>query len=104
MEAQGATVDYGLLHKIEKRVNIPLVLHGTSGISDNDLAKLSKTKLSKVNINTSIRKIFGDTLRNEYEKNAVAYDRVELFEKPLRAITDKAIHYMKLLGFSAHEG
>ena len=51
-------IDFELLKKLREAVEIPLVMHGTSGISLDDLAELSRLGMAKVN--------FGEPFRYNY--------------------------------------
>ena len=47
-------LDYDLLAEIHRRVDIPLVMHGGSGLSDEQFQTAIKTGISKVNIFTDL--------------------------------------------------
>lgn len=48
-------INFDLIKQIEQKINIPLVLHGGSGTSNEDLRRLAKeTNISKVNLFTDI--------------------------------------------------
>lgn len=49
-------LDFDRIDMISKKVNIPLVLHGGSGLADNDFRQAVKLGVSKVNIFTDIDK------------------------------------------------
>ena len=51
-------IDYDLLKALRASVSVPLVQHGTSGISTNDLARLTRAGMAKVN--------FGEPFRFNY--------------------------------------
>ncbi|CUX38363.1 class II fructose-bisphosphate aldolase [Clostridium sp. C105KSO13] len=61
-------LDYELLEKIHAYVNIPLVLHGGSGIPEADVRKAINGGIRKVNVGTHIRytyiKSIGDAIQN----------------------------------------
>jgi len=57
------------LEKIFKVVKIPLVLHGASGVSREELIEARKFGIAKVNFDTSIRKIFTHILRKYLSSN-----------------------------------
>ncbi|GAB6137246.1 class II fructose-bisphosphate aldolase [Halanaerobaculum tunisiense] len=88
MKKQGAKIQYDRLEKIEKMVDIPLVIHGSSGVTDQDLSKLATTQVGKVNIGTALRMAFGKTLKEEIEENPEEFDRIKLFKKPMQAVTE----------------
>lgn len=60
----GEKIDLGLLEEISKTVSIPLVLHGSSGLSDEDVKKAIDLGVAKVNVDTNIRLAFIDGMRN----------------------------------------
>lgn len=98
METQDAVIDFDLLHEIERETEVPLVLHGSTGIKDGDMQKLLPTHVAKVNIGTALRMAFGNTLRQEFEKDAAAFDRSKLFRLPLQRIREEAEKKMTMLG------
>jgi fructose-bisphosphate aldolase class II len=99
MEVQGATIDFGRLEQIQSQVQTPLVLHGSTGVTDGDLARLAATRIGKVNIGTALRMAFGKTLRAEMQEHPQQFDRIQLFQKPMEAVKQTAIGKFKILGF-----
>ncbi len=97
MENQSAKIQYDLIEQIQALVSVPLVMHGSTGLPDEELKKIAGMHFGKVNIGTAIRMSFGKTLRNELTANPLAFDRIELFNKPMQAVKQEAIHKMKLL-------
>lgn len=51
-----------LIKKIKKEVKVPLVLHGGSGISNNDLRLAINAGISIIHVSTEIRKAWRDVL------------------------------------------
>lgn len=51
--AQAPTLAFDVLQEIGRRVEIPLVLHGGSGITDEEFQKLIRSGITKVNIATA---------------------------------------------------
>ncbi|WP_254450631.1 class II fructose-bisphosphate aldolase [Cohnella herbarum] len=98
MEVQGAKIDYDLLSRIEAKVAAPLVLHGSTGVADEDLRKLAATRIAKVNIGTALRMAFGKKLRHEMEIRPDEYDRIRLFSEPMEAVKQEALHKFRILG------
>ncbi len=98
MEVQNAKIDYGLLKKIEKQTDVPLVIHGSTGISDEEMEKLKATRVAKVNIGTALRMAFGKTLGKQFEQDPSLFDRVKLLSEPLKQVQEVARNKMLLLG------
>ncbi len=62
-------IDAELVGNIANAVDCHLVLHGGSGITDDDLRAGIKAGISIVHVNTEIRKAFRDGLEESLEKN-----------------------------------
>jgi fructose-bisphosphate aldolase class II len=56
-------LDLERLQKIKSLVNIPIVLHGSSGVPDETIQQAIKLGLRKVNIDTNIREAFVGAMR-----------------------------------------
>jgi tagatose 1,6-diphosphate aldolase GatY/KbaY len=56
------TLDLDRLRAIAARTDVPLVLHGGSGLSDGQLRAAIGAGISKVNVNTELRQAFRDAL------------------------------------------
>lgn len=57
-------LDFDRLDEIRNKVDVPLVLHGASGISTDELQKCIVQGCTKVNISTEFKVPFSQTLRN----------------------------------------
>lgn len=64
MTKRSAQLDFDLISAIRAVVPIPLVLHGSSGVSDTDLQSAVKAGMSKINIATHLNHIFTDSIRS----------------------------------------
>ena len=51
-----------------------------------------------MNIGTALRMAFGNTLREEMETNPEAFDRLDLFQRPMQEVKKAAVQKIKLLG------
>ena len=56
-------LDFERLQTIKGRINIPVVLHGASGIPECDIIKATKLGVNKINIDTDIRVAFTDGVK-----------------------------------------
>jgi len=71
-----------LLETISKRVNIPLVLHGGSGIPGETIRKCISLGISKINICTEFVAAFSDTFVKIRENEDFGYNVPGVFAKP----------------------
>lgn len=56
-------LDFDLIAEIKRRVDIPLVLHGGSGISDDDFRRAISLGMRKINFFTEMSKLATDRIR-----------------------------------------
>ena len=78
--------------------NVALVLHGGSGVPDEEIKKAVKAGIRKMNFATDICYAFLDTCLEELQKpdRAVAIDT--FMKKPIEAVKDFCITRIKLVG------
>ena len=91
------TVDYERLQKIEALVDIPLVIHGTTGIPEPDIIKLKQTRIAKFNVGTSLRMAVGNALREAMMAEPDQFDRSYFMRKIMPQIRDEATRIIKVL-------
>ena len=64
MLTRDAVLDIGLIGRIRAAVSVPLVLHGSSGVPDADLAAAVRAGMTKVNVATQLNKVYTAALRH----------------------------------------
>ncbi len=64
-----ATMRFDLLEKIHEAVDIPITLHGGSGIADEDVKRLVELGLCKMNIGAALNKAFLDGMEKVKKSN-----------------------------------
>lgn len=98
MTSQGADLNFDLLNEISRNTDVPLVIHGASGVKDDDLIKLAKSGVRKINIGTSLRLAFGRSLRKTIMEDPEIFDRIEMFQPAMEAVYEEAKKKFKLIG------
>jgi len=73
---QRPDLDFGRLAKIAERVEVPLVLHGTSGLPDEMIVRAIGYGVCKFNVNTEVRTAYMQALGDRFRSTA----KVELVE------------------------
>jgi fructose-bisphosphate aldolase class II len=99
LKQPGATIDFARLAAIEAEVRVPLVIHGTSGIFEADLARLARTRVAKFNIGTVLRQSFGKGLRATLARRPECFDRLEIMGDVIPVMTAEAVRMIRLLGW-----
>jgi len=98
MQKQEAHLDFDRLEAIRKVVDLPLVLHGSSGVADDELKIVGERGIQKVNIGTRLKRVFTDTMREMIVRNPNLHNHVKILEACTMAEKKEVIHKMKLLG------
>jgi ketose-bisphosphate aldolase len=62
-------LNFEALGRIHEQCNIPLVLHGSSGIGDEDLRRSIKLGICKINLATEIKNAYMQALKNQLKDN-----------------------------------
>ncbi len=81
----GEHIDVELLREIARIIPIPLVLHGASGLSDEEVKIAIGLGVSKINIDTNIRKAFISGMRDIPEE---AKDYRDILNKSMSNIEE----------------
>ncbi|MEV0208762.1 ketose-bisphosphate aldolase [Streptomyces sp. NPDC050788] len=63
MTTRTATLDHGLLERLSTTLDVPLVLHGSSGVPDDELAAAVAGGIAKVNVGTALNLAMTDAIR-----------------------------------------
>ncbi|SDL17623.1 class II fructose-1,6-bisphosphate aldolase [Halarsenatibacter silvermanii] len=67
-------LDFERLEKINNNVDIPLVLHGASGVPSADVEKSIDLGIRKVNVNTAFQQAFTARVRELFDEDPDLYD------------------------------
>ncbi len=86
-------LDFDRTKEISASLNIPLVLHGGTGISDEDIRKIIECGISKININTELQVVWSNSIKEYLKNNNDVYDPRKIIssgeENIKKAISDK---------------
>ncbi|RKS86076.1 tagatose 1,6-diphosphate aldolase GatY/KbaY [Orbus hercynius] len=77
-------LDFERLSHIRSAVDVPLVLHGASGLTDNDVRECIKRGICKVNVATELKIAFSDALKQYFIDHPEANDPRD-YMKPAKA-------------------
>jgi len=91
-------LDFDRLEVINSKVEIPLVLHGASGVSDDDVMKTISLGINKVNVNTDFQQAFTGKVRELLDNDPELYDPRKYCGPGREAITEKVKEKIKVLG------
>lgn len=97
MTTRDASLDFELISEIEKTAGVPLVLHGSSGVSDEDLQRAVRAGMSKINIATHLNGVFTHEIRTALDENPKLVDPRKYVGLGRDAIADEVARLLTLL-------
>lgn len=92
------SLDQERLKAISRQIQVPLVIHGGSGLGLEDRQNLpTRTPIAKINMGTELRQIFGSSLRKVLADNPDQFDRVEILSRTEAPLQDAASAVLRQL-------
>lgn len=98
MTTRDASLDFELITEIARTVAVPLVLHGSSGVSDSDLQRAVRAGMSKINIATHLNNIFTQEIRDALTAGPNLVDPRKYIAPGRIALTTEVARLLTLLG------
>ncbi len=90
-ETAGKGINRGALNAIQQATDIPLVIHGGSGVPAKERRLFAReSSICKYNIGTELRMVFGEQLRQTLAHHPKRFDRVEILNALEAPIMDAA--------------
>jgi len=91
-------IEQGVLKEIRQRLEIPLVLHGTSGVPDDQVAEAIRNGICKVNYATELRQAFTKGFMGYMAENPGCFDPKKPNKPGMQEIYDVVASHMDNLG------
>ena len=82
----------------KKVVSVPLVLHGASGLSEEDVVECVQRGMCKVNFATELRVAYTDAEKQLLKENPETFDPKKLGIAAMKAVKEQTILRMKMCG------
>ena len=98
---QEPRLDFERLALIRQQVDIPLVLHGASGLAEQDVQKCIQLGICKVNVATELKIAFADALKGYFHNNPTANDPRHYMQPAKAAMKDVVT---RIIGVCGSEG
>lgn len=86
------------LKAIAKRVDRPLVLHGGSDNSEEEIRQAITYGIAKINISSDLKRAFYVKMREVLAREPEAFEPLTLLPEAIEAAIDLVIHKMELFG------
>lgn len=98
LQTTTSKIDFERVERIAALTDLPLVIHGTTGIGDADLLRLKALRVAKFNVGTSMRMTFARSLRTSLDADPAQFDRLVIMKPVLSALQAEAERVMQVLG------
>ncbi|MGW4733626.1 class II fructose-bisphosphate aldolase [Streptomyces shenzhenensis] len=98
MTTRTATLDHGLLGRLAAAVPVPLVLHGSSGVPDDELVTAVAGGIAKVNVGTALNAAMTGAIRDFLAAHPEAVDSRKYLSVGREAMAREVTRIVHVLG------
>jgi tagatose 1,6-diphosphate aldolase GatY/KbaY len=91
-------IAFGLLEEISDKIDIPLALHGGTGLSVEVFKKCISLGCAKVNISTQLKYAFIDGFVNYHNAHNTEYNPLKELDSQFKALEDAVIENIQIFG------
>ncbi|MCO1339777.1 fructose-bisphosphate aldolase [Kocuria polaris] len=96
MRERTARLDVELIARIRGRVEVPLVLHGSSGVSDASLVEAIRAGMTKINVSTHLNGFFTRGVRAALESDGKMVDSRKYLRAGRDGLVPEAARLLRL--------
>ena len=96
-----------LLGELDRSLDVPLVLHGSTSVSDNDILNAVNNGIRKINVGSILKQTYFEAMRSRWDSTDNTYNPYEIIGSGLNkdvlmagriALQGNVEHYMRLFG------
>ena len=98
MTTRTARLDHGLIAALRSEVPVPLVLHGSSGVPDDELARAVSAGMTKINIGTALNIALTASVRAGLAADPAITDPRRYLGSAREAMSVEALRLLDVLG------
>lgn len=96
MRQRSAQPDHELISRIAEKVEVPLVLHGSSGVPDDELVRAVRAGMTKINVSTHLNAAFTGALRRRLAEQEHLVDSRKYLGPAREAFAAEVEHLLTL--------
>lgn len=97
MTTREAVIDHALIQQLAASVQVPLVLHGSSGLPDHQLESGVRAGMTKINISTHLNALFSGAVRDALDADPHLVDPRKYVAPGRAAVVDEVERLLRLL-------
>ncbi|GHF46523.1 fructose-bisphosphate aldolase [Streptomyces mashuensis] len=95
MTERTATLDHTLIAALRTAVPVPLVLHGSSGVPDEELRRAVQSGITKINVGTALNRAYSAAVRAYLETHPTVVDPRKYLAPARRAMAETVTAYLR---------
>ncbi|MEO7006939.1 MAG: class II fructose-bisphosphate aldolase [Terrimesophilobacter sp.] len=103
MTQRVATLDLELIARLRAVLDVPLVLHGSSGVPDDQLTAAIRAGMTKINVSTQLNRVFTQALRGYLAAEPTVVDSRKYVRVGRSAVAAEAARLLTLLSLDDPE-
>lgn len=103
MHERTAVLDKDLIAALRTALPVPLVLHGSSGVPDDELRRAIAAGMTKINISTHLVSVFTHSIRETLTANPALVDSRKYIKPAREAVAEEAARLLGVLTTPAAE-
>ena len=96
MTDRTASLDLALISRLRDALDVPLVLHGSSGVADDVLADAVRAGMTKINVSTHLNGFFTRAIRSVLDADARLVDSRKYLAPARDALSTEAARLLRL--------
>jgi fructose-bisphosphate aldolase class II len=100
MYAAEPNIRYDIIQKVADAIPVPVVLHGGSGVPDEDIRKAILAGVGKINVNTENQVACTEAIRQALNKDSKVFDPRKYLTPARKAMIDVVRSKIQLFGSS----
>ncbi|MFJ9467491.1 class II fructose-bisphosphate aldolase [Streptomyces caniferus] len=101
MHERTAVLDKELIAALHTALPVPLVLHGSSGVPDDELRRAIAAGMTKINISTHLVSVFTSSIRHTLGADPSLVDSRKYLKPAREAVAEEAARLLGVLGTPA---
>jgi fructose-bisphosphate aldolase class II len=98
MTHQATRLDHDLIAQLREALQVPLVLHGSSGVREEELVRAARGGIAKINVGTALNVAFTQAVRDELAQSPDLVDPRKYLGLAREAMATVVARYLRLLG------
>ena len=98
MTTRDAHLDEDLIQAISRAVTVPLVLHGSSGVSDDGMRAAIAAGMTKINVSTHLNKVFTSSVRATLDADPALVDSRKWLGPARSAVEEETFRLLTIYG------